>query len=704
VSFFAELKHRNVFRVAMAYAIGSWLIAQIADLVLDSTSAPDWIMQVLFLMLAIGFVVALVISWAYEITPDGIKRERDVIRDESITHLTAKKLDYITLAAAAGVVVMFVWQQDDTKQGPEDEISDTTGTTNASIPAVAGLGAQSIAVLPFANRSNQDDDLFFTDGIHDDLLTQLAKISDLKVVSRTSVMEYRNTTKKIPEIASELGVATILEGGVQRAGQRIRINAQLIDVATDQHLWAETYDREMTIDNLFDIQSEITQHIVAAVKGQISSADQSAIARAPTESVAAYDVYLKARQRLSSSGYNVEKYQAAQPLLERSVELDPDFGLAWLLLAEVHSYAAWMGYGDFPARQAEARAALDRAAAVLGPDAPELLVAQGNYLYRFERDYAGALEVQTRAAAQMPGNVKLLHDMGASQRRMGLFDESITSLLVANELDPASPEAAGTAASTMVFNREYDRAEIFLQSARQRHPLDTDIAAIDSFLPILVRGDTKIARQRLDRVRPNAGLQYVQAITELPWFERDFVAAIEVWDLPEVRTLTAVDGWHGWPELYRAMAWRELGDDKRASALLEEVVSRDIDLSMAPTNLGAELTGRSWALALLGDFEGAIADAEEAVRLQPYETDRLEGSYPLQSLCYVLALVGRRDEALAMMPMLLEVPNGFAKWWLYLDPRWDFMRDDERFNDLVRPDNLEQSIHATKKKRPAFVQ
>ncbi len=491
MSFFEELKHRNVFRVAVAYAIGSWLIAQIADLVLDSTNAPDWIMQVFFLMLAIGFVVALIISWAYEITPEGIKRERDVIRDKSITHLTAKKLDYVTIAAALGVVVMFVWQVDDTKQRPEDGILNSTGTTSVSISEVAALGKQSIAVLPFANRSNQDDDLFFTDGIHDDLLTQLAKIKDLKVVSRTSVMEYRNTTKKIPEIASELGVATILEGGVQRAGQRIRINAQLIDVTKDEHLWAETYDREMTIDNLFDIQSEITRHIVAAVKGQISSADQSAIAKAPTESIAAYDAYLRARQTLSSSGYNVEKYQAAQPLLERALELDPDFGLAWLLLAEVHSYAAWMGYGDFPTRQGEARAALDRAAAVLDPDAAELLVAQGNYLYRFERDYAGALEVQTRAAAQMPGNVKLLHDMGASQRRMGLFDESITSLLVANELDPASPEAAGTAASTMVFNREYDRAEIFLQSARQRHPLDTDISAIDSFLPILVRGDTK---------------------------------------------------------------------------------------------------------------------------------------------------------------------------------------------------------------------
>jgi len=697
LNLFQELKHRNVFRVAAAYAVGSWLLAQIADLVLDSTDAPEWIMQVLLLMLAFGFVIALIISWAYEITSDGIKRERDVVRDDSITHITAKKLDYITLAAVVGVAFVYLWPRDDVA-------TVTTVDSSATTAVTAALGAQSIAVLPFANRSNRDEDLFFTDGIHDDLLTQLAKIGGLKVVSRTSVMEYRDTTKKIPEIAKELGVATILEGGVQRAGQRIRINAQLIDVANDQHLWAETYDREMTIDNLFDIQSEITQHIVAAVKGQISSADQSTIAKAPTESIAAYDAYLKARQTLSSSGYNVEKYQVAQPLLERALELDPDFGLAWLLLAEVHSYAAWMGYGDFPTRQVAAHAAIDHAAAILGSDAPELLAAQGNYLYRFERDYAGAFEAQSQAAAAMPGDVALLGALGATQRRLGLFDESIASFLLAYQLDPASPDAAGLAAGTMLINREYDRAQAFLLEVRQRHPLDTGLAAIDSMLPLVMSGDTKTARERLDRVRPNAGLDYVEATIELPWFERDFVAAIEVWDIPEVRTLTDVDGWGGWSELYRALAWRELGDDKRANALFEKVVSRDIDRSMAPTNMLSELAGRSWALALLGDFEGAIAAAEEAIRLQPYETDKLEGSYPLENLCFVLALVGRRDEALAMLPMLLEVPNGFYKWWLYLDPRWDFMRDDERFNALIRPDNLEQSIHAPKKKRRAPVQ
>ena len=186
-----ELSRRNVFRVAVAYTIGAWFIAQIADVVLNNIGAPDWVIKALFLLLVIGFVVALIISWAYEITPEGIKRERDVIREDSITHLTAKKLDYITLAAALGVAIMFAWQQNSDDQPAIEPVSVASGADSTTIAVAARLGAQSIAVLPFANRSNREEDLFFTDGIHDDLLTQLAKINDMKVISRTSVMQYR---------------------------------------------------------------------------------------------------------------------------------------------------------------------------------------------------------------------------------------------------------------------------------------------------------------------------------------------------------------------------------------------------------------------------------------------------------------------------------------------------------------------------------
>ncbi|MCH7830388.1 MAG: hypothetical protein IIB75_07470 [Proteobacteria bacterium] len=694
---FEELKRRNVFRVAVAYAIFTWLTVQIVDLVLDNISAPAWVMQVFFLMLAIGFVVALIVSWAYEITPEGIKRERDVVRDDSTTHLTARKLDYITLAAALGVVALVGWQYLGSEANVMPRASVAASATSYSTSTTARLGDQSIAVLPFANRSNREEDLFFTDGIHDDLLTQLAKISGLRVISRTSVMEYRDTTKKIRQIASELGVAKVLEGGVQRAGPRIRINAQLIDVVTDEHVWAETFDREMTIDNLFDIQSEITRQIVAAVKGQMSESDQGALLAAPTKSVPAYEAYLRGRQVLSSSGYNIEKYQEAQPLFERAVTLDPDFALAHLLLAEVHSFAAWMGYGNFEERRTLAHSAIDRATSILGADAPQILVAQGQYLYRFERDFAGALEKQTKALAAMPGDLNLRLDVASTQRRLGLWDESIANMLLAAELDPASSDARGSAASTMAIHHEFDRLAKYLPTVRARFPYDTDLASIHAMLPLWAHGDTKTARRRLDKVRPNAGLEYVQASIELPWFERDFAAAIEIWDRPEVIALTSTDGWVGWGGVYQAMAWQELGDEQRARNLLVAVANREIDWTLQEFALFAELGARAWALVLLGDFDAAIALSEQAVsQVADYESDAVEGLVPLTIHCYVLAKAGRRDEALVLLSRVLDQPGGLNRWPLYLDPRWDFFRDDERFNDMIRPHNLEQSIHAQK--------
>ncbi|NIP18414.1 MAG: hypothetical protein GWM87_09855, partial [Xanthomonadales bacterium] len=261
--------------------------------------------------------------------------------------------------------------------------------------AVSG-NRDSIAVLPFANRSNHDDDLFFTDGIHDDLLTQLAKIGDLKVISRTSVMEYRDTTKKIPEIAAELGVGTILEGGVQRAGKRIRINAQLIDVNTDEHLWAETFDREMTIENIFDIQSEITRQIVQAVRGELTDADQQAIAQNPTDNLEAYEAYLRSRAATNLPDYGREKYQEAEPWALRAVELDPDFALAWALLAEIHGQAIWIGYDDSPERFQMAHHAIERASA-LAPNDAKVIAARADMLYRLDNDYPAAYAMYKKA-------------------------------------------------------------------------------------------------------------------------------------------------------------------------------------------------------------------------------------------------------------------------------------------------------------------
>ena len=688
---FGELKRRNVFRVAVAYTVGSWFIAQIADVVLNNIGAPDWVIKSLFLLLAIGFIASLIISWAYEITPEGIKREHEVIRDASITHLTARKLDYVTLAAVLGVAIMFGWQQLGNEQPTAESVSTSATTHDESARASAKLGDQSIAVLPFANRSNREEDLFFTDGIHDDLLTQLAKISDLKVISRTSVMQYRDTDKRVPEIARELGVANVLEGGVQRAGQRIRINAQLIDVATDQHLWAETFDREMTIDNLFDIQTEIARQIVTAVKGQLTTEEQQAFAAAPTQSLAAYEDYLRARNLLTSSGYNIEKYLAAQPYAEQAVALDPNFALAYLLLAELHGNAVWIGYDDSPERKEAAQTALNKAASILPAESPDLLAAQSEFLYRFEQNYAASRIKLLKARASMPGDAVILEKLGFTQRRLGLYEEAVDSFLRSVELDPGNASAMSGAAETLAVMQQWSRLEEMLSTSHKRFGNNTDIASIDAMLPLWSQGDVETARARFDNVRADSGANYATFSVELPWYEHDFAKVVKSLNRPEIFDLHSISGWAGWRELNLANAYLQLGETDKADQLLNEVVLllSTLDRDRLPQIVASELGILAEALALQGQKSRAIEVAEEALQLYSPERDIYEGQWSLQNLCKVLALTGEKDRALDLIAQLIDQPNGYVRWQMYLDPRWDFFRDDERFNDLIRPHNLD---------------
>jgi len=688
---FDELKRRNVFRVTVAYLIVAWLAAQIADLVLDNIGAPDWVMPALFLMLALGFVASVIISWAYEITPEGIKREQDVVRDDSITHLTAKKLDYITIAAVVGVVVMFGLQQGDRGTDSAAALqSDGTPTEARSIETTAANN-RSIAVLPFANRSNQDDDLFFTDGIHDDLLTQLAKINDLKVTSRTSVMQYRDTEMHIPDIAAELGVSTILEGGVQRAGQRIRINAQLIDVATDEHLWAETFDREMTIDNLFDIQSEITRQIVAAVRGELTEDEENALDHAPTENVEAYEAYSRARILLYHSGYGAAVAGSALPFAERAVALDPNFAIAQLLLANVHAQLVWTGFDSSPEMRSAALAAAEKAASLLPQDSPELLAVQGEFLYRFDHDYLGASELFRRAHRAMPGNATVAGQFAYALRRLGKWEEAIDVLLKVRESDPAAIAATADIADNLVFTRQWSRLEVFISQLDQRVVDRANIGMIRAGIPLWTRGDIDEARKLLGTLPPSDDERYTVAGFEFPMFARDYEGVVDAWNRPDILALASIAGFRGIRESYLAQAYQHLGDQERAAELLQQGIELFANREQQGTsvNKAFELCNFAELLAESGEFDRAIAAAEEAYEIVPPDVDHISGIYVATVLVKVLAMSGERDRALELLAKIIDRPAMVSRWELYLDPRWDFFRDDERFNNLIRPRNLE---------------
>jgi TolB-like protein/Tfp pilus assembly protein PilF len=696
MSFFTELKRRNVFKVAAAYIIVGWLLLQVSDTLVPALHLPDWFHSGVAFLLIIGFPISIIFAWAFEMTPEGLKKEKDIDRAQSIANVTGQKLNHTIIVLLVVALAYFIWESRFRQGADESNTQITPSRTSTSsvkpdnspeVPTGQTPDRKSIAVLPFANRSNLPDDLYFTDGIHDDLLTQLAKIDNLKVISRTSVMNYRDSSKQIPEIASELGVATILEGGVQRAGRRIRINAQLIDVMTDEHLWAETFDREMTVENIFEIQSEITRQIVAAVRGELTSTESNALAQLPTQSLAAYEAYMHAKAATELSAYTAEKYQLAQEWAEKAVAIDPGFGWAWAILVEAHTTAVWLGYDPSEERFAAAKLALEQVMTA-APGSAESQAALGHYLYRVKGDYRTALEAYEQAAEQQPGNAYFMFLVATTLRRIGEFDDAISFFEKALQLDPGNAQSNSDYLLTLWFNGDHEKAIPVAEQAIRRFP---DDEALNSHLALMYtdgRGDLTKARALLDAMTPTAGFEYVELATTLPLLERDYEQVLATWDIPE---LIRFSEYRGNPRGYRGRVLGEiyylLGDTEKATEVLRKFIATENSIEiLVARNRAFQLGNQALAFALLGDASNAMEYIDLATTTIESVGDGLAGAAVQGMRARVLAIGGQRGQALVEIEKLLDTPGSYlSRWSLTLDPRWDFFRDDERFNDLIRP-------------------
>ena len=464
MSFFEELKRRNVIRVGIAYVVVAWLVMQFADVVLGNIEAPQWVFKVIMLVLGIGFPLVLVFAWAFEMTPEGLKKEKDVDRSQSITPQTGKKLNntiLVLMALAIGYLLFDKFSDKGSEPFSRETRVQTTEagdgkralTPDKAEPAQA-VSRLSIAVLPFENRSNREEDQFFTDGIHDDLLTTIARIGSLKVISRTSVMEYKNTTKKIPEIAKELGVATILEGGIQRSGDQVRINVQLIDAQTDEHLWAEIFDRELTANNLFAIQSEISQKIADALEARLTPEESKRINTMPTQNLAAYDAYMRGRQLMATR--ESAKLEEATKEFRKAVDLDPQFALAWVGVAD--SYDLLAGYGTFNLEEALAiRQDAVNHALEIDPGLGEAYAS----LARIHRDRGENSDMESafRKAIELSPNYATAYLWYGNTLGVSRAQEAVDLTRKAEELDPRSAIIGSALASAYAYQGLYSRAE-----------------------------------------------------------------------------------------------------------------------------------------------------------------------------------------------------------------------------------------------------
>src|SRR5215472_1315843 len=391
-SFFSELKRRNVYKVAIAYIVGGWALSQGIAQVFPVFDAPTWAIRLLVVLIIIGFPIALIFAWAFEITPEGVKRAEDVDVQAHPPTKSHAWIYVVIIGALVSIGLFFVGRY--------------------TAPQSIGLGKasrKSIAVLPFENFSSDKENAFFADGVQDDILTALSKVADLKVISRTSVMSYApGANRNLREIAQALGVSHVVEGSVRRSDGKVRVSAQLIDARNDAHVWADTYDRDVA--DVFAIQSDIAKAVVEQLRAKLSPSEKAAIEEQPTKDITAHDLYVRAKLLNESSSFNarrLEKLVEAAGLLDQAVARDPDFLHAHCLLANTHGIIYFYGLDHTPARVALAEAAVN-AAARLRPDAGETHLARADVLYRCYLDYDRARPELALAQRALPNNAQVL--------------------------------------------------------------------------------------------------------------------------------------------------------------------------------------------------------------------------------------------------------------------------------------------------------
>jgi TolB-like protein/Flp pilus assembly protein TadD len=677
--FFGELKRRNVYKVAVAYAVVSWLLIQIATQVFPFFEIPNWAVRLVVLLLILGFPVALILSWAFEITPEGIKRESEVAPDKSVTRKTGRKIVAITAALAVIAAGMFVFQLVRSKSTVATRQSEVA---TASAGPAAEISAKSIAVLPFDNLSDDKSNAYFAEGIQDEILTRLSKIAALKVISRSSTQKYKSTPDNLREVGRQLGVANLLEGSVQKIANAVHVNVQLIRAATDEHLWAESYNRKL--DDVFGVEGEVASTIADQLNAKLSGTEQKAVTDKPTQNTAAYDAYLRGLA-IEHTQYSYDSYQQAARADVEAVQVDPNFAFAWARLAVLRSFLYFNAVDPNTNTAGAVKEAADRAMA-LAPEAGESWIAQGAYRYRVLRDFAGAVTAYKQAQIRLPNNSYLLQNLAFVQRRLGLWQEAEMTFKKALELDPRDFQLLGSLGGEFyTYLRRFDDARAAMDRALEISP---DSASVRASKAVTFQNEGRLdeAARELARIPADATDDFVvaprigQAI-----YERHFDTAISVIE----RKLSSVPA--GQPlDSVSELALVQLGfcqqwtgrekDARRSFSRAIEAIKPKPDAPVSPDAIGTPNT-LALAYAGLGEKAEALEQAQRAVK--DYDTDAVNKPWSQTTLAQIQARFGDIDSAIAAIPHLLEVPAGITPADLRFNPFWDPLRKDPRFQKLA---------------------
>jgi TolB-like protein/Tfp pilus assembly protein PilF len=672
-NFFAELKRRNVYKVAVAYAVVGWLLVQVATQVFPFLEIPNWVVRLVIALVAIGFPIALVVAWAFELTPEGLKRTEDV--DLATSARQPRKHVWILVVivgAAFSIGLFFIGRY----TGRNTAIAVRTEAATGS-----SISQKSIAVLPFENLSDEKSNAYFAEGIQDEILTRLSKIAALKVISRTSTRKYKSAPDNLREVGNQLGVANLLEGSVQKIENAVHINVQLIRAATDEHLWAESYNRKL--DDVFAVEGEVAKTIADQLEAKLTGAEQRAITAKPTQNAAAYDAYLRG-QSLEHSEYSYDAVRQVARDYAEAVQLDPKFAIAWARLGVVRSWLYFNGV-DLDVNTADAvKESADRAMAI-APEAGESWLAEGAYRYRVLRKFESALAALDEARKRLPNDPTVYRYLGVVQRRLGRWQESEASYKKALELDPRDVTLLNDMGSTFyAYLRRFDEARALTDQALRIAPDSAPDRATKAGL-FQAEGRLEEARRELARIPEDASDDLIiNARIQQAIYERHYDNAIKVIEgkLNSIPATQRLDSFAKQFLVYLGFCHEWAGRPEEARNAFTRAVQ-----AIKPTSdtvVGADANGTPMILALayagLGEKEKALKQAEQA--LKDYVDDETSKPQAEYTLAQLQARFGDNDRAIAALPHLLQVPAGLTKANLKLDPLWDPLRKDPRFQKL----------------------
>jgi TolB-like protein len=667
MSLIAELQRRSVFKVAAAYLVVAWLVIQVAATVAPQLALPEWAPRFITLIVLLGFPVALVIAWVFDVTPEGLKVEPAPVGTKRMFGIAA-----LLVALAIG----WYWK----------------GSIGLA-PSDAD-GPRALAVLPFASIGGDAESSGLAGGLHDTLITQLSKVKGLEVRSRTSVMKYKDWSGGLKPIAEELGVSVVLEGSVQRVGNRTVVNAQLIDAHSDAHLWAETIDR--TGDDLFALQSEIAQRVTRALAVALSPAEQKALTVAPTQDTEAYALFIDAMRELNESDRAALEVQReagrlkAAAIFEAAVARDPSFALAWAMLSRTYASIAWdtreLSYRDYVAKT---RAAAERAVA-LGPDLPEARFAQGSVSLQLDFDFARAVRELRAAAEGMPSNADAQERLALALNYAGDPVTALASYQKAFELDPTGTYFYRGLRDSYVQLRRFDDARALTRRVAALMPGDYGMARDPAELERVATGDlsplTAFVRSASAGFRADPVATYDQWL--VAFAAGDPTAALAV-------LASAPEGAR--PDSYavlRAETLRALGRGAEAAVLYAAERDRLGARLADPRDPYIEALIRAdlaFVQARLDDAKSARENLVVADRLWGVQREPSDGARVWFNIVIVEVALGDTDEALRKLTWLVEHPTFYTPGRVWTAPALAELHAEPRFRALMQKHGIDVS-------------